>query len=70
MIKLSTRRKEKVMVDAVYLDYKDLHFLKSNSCIGVNRIYFNTIANRTLQNQITDEHFWNIIRKYEKYRRN
>lgn len=69
MIKPKRVTKKKKIIDALYIEYKELYLLKPNSCIGVNRIYFNTLANFALQNRITDEHFWNIIRKYEKYER-
>ena len=67
MIKPKIVSKKQYLINNLYLDYKELSLLKPNSCVGVNRIYFNTLANYALQNKITDEHFWNIIRKYEKY---
>ena len=69
MIRPKRVRKKQQIIDALYIDYKDLCNLSPNSCVGVNRIYFNSLANYALQNRITDEHFWNIIRKYEKYER-
>ena len=69
MIRPKRITKKKKIINALYIDYKDLCNLSPNSCVGVNRIYFNTLANYALQNKITDEHFWNIIKKYEKYER-
>lgn len=69
MIRPKRVRRKYELIKALYIDYKDLCNLSPNSCIGVNRIYFNKLANIALQNKVTDEHFWNIIRKYEKYER-
>ena len=69
MIRPKRVRRKYELIKALYSDYKDLCNLSPNSCVGVNRIYFNKLANYALQNKLTDEHFWNIIRKYEKYER-
>ena len=66
MIRPKRVRKKQQIINSLYIDYKHLCHLSPNACIGVNRIYFNTLANFAIQNRITDKHFWDIIRKYEK----
>ncbi len=67
MIKPKRIRKKKELIDAIYLDYKDLQYLKSNSCIGVSKSYFYRLANIAMTKKLEDKHFWNIINKYELY---
>ena len=67
MIKPKRIRKKKELLDAIYLDYKDLQYLKSNSCIGVSKSYFYRLANIAMTKKLEDKHFWNIINKYELY---
>lgn len=69
MIRPKRVRRKYELIKALYIDYKDLCNLSPNSCVGVNKRYFYALANYALQNKITDEHFWNIIKKYEKYER-
>ena len=45
MIKPKRIRKKKELIDAMYLDYKNLQYLKSNSCIGVSKSYFYRLVN-------------------------
>ena len=56
MIRPKRVTKKREILNALYIDYKDLHLLKPNSCVGVNRIYFNSLANYALQNNTTDEY--------------
>jgi len=67
MIKQKRIRKKKEILDAIYLDYKDLQYLKSNSCIGVNKSYFYRLVNIAMTKKLEDKHFWNIVNKYELY---
>ena len=67
MIKPKRIRKKKEILEAIYLDYKDLQYLKSNSCIGVSKSYFYRLVNIAMTKKLEDKHFWNIINKYELY---
>lgn len=67
MLKPKRIKKKKELIYAIYLDYKDLQYLKSNSCIGVSKSYFYRLANIAMTKKLEDKHFWNIINKYELY---
>lgn len=67
MIKPKRIRKKKELIDAIYLDYKNLQYLKSNSCIGVSKSYFYRLVNIAMTKKLEDKHFWNIVNKYELY---
>ena len=69
MIKPKRIRKRKLLIDALYIYYKELINLSPNSCVGVNDTYLNLLILRAHAKKITDKHFWNIITKYENYER-
>ena len=67
MIRPKRVKNKQQYINALYIVYKELSNLEPNSCVGVNRTYFNTLANYAIQHKITDKHFWNIVKKYETY---
>jgi len=45
MIRPKRITKKKKIINALYIDYKDLYNLAPNSCVNVNKTYFYMLAN-------------------------